>query len=645
VDHAIKTGDSLLGLTSLGQLYALHLDPDLGRQLNTDLFVDLSSAIKPTVDAALEDRRQLEALPATTVRNIERKSELNRKASAGLSEAHTLANLVVGAALAARGKLSKYDDHLNVSKETISRALHASGPEREILFDQLDEIAQTLLDKDAPVGAPQRRPLHWPLAFPEVFEQGGFSAFVGNPPYIGNKYWKSRLGADFQPYWEILLKRKLGKPDLIAVFVKRLVDLLRHQGFAGVLATQSISEVDSRQLMQATVLSESAIIRAVSSRIWPGAAAVVVAQLWLTKDSDYGGQRVLDGERVDFIGAGLGDADQAAPHPLANGLRAFQGVDNSRGMSFVVAADWLESQGEGHEVLWRPYVSGEDLSENPVGTVDRFVLDLTGYTEPSLSALPDFERCYLEQTVKPTRQPEDLRSYKGLSDRWWTFWNTRESDYTRLRKVEHCLVMPAISKHLIALELPTSWCFTNKVIVFHATREDLQPLVLSFAFDNWYSRWGGTYGASARTMKIGTVVDTFPVPDQDVDPALGRKWQSLIARFPSPNSALNALHSDDNGDDLADDLREVQCLIDEAVADAYNWRDLDLTRGMHDTQQGRRWTVGKEVQREVQERLLGVNHMRHTEQTASASGRRVGMKGQTSTKRLVNSDQLTLETP
>lgn len=72
------------------------------------------------------------------------------------------------------------------SKQAVTQALKVmSGDEAAELAarDQLNMWLRT----DQPAGAFEREPIHWPLAFPEVFEKGGFDAVIGNPPFLGGK--------------------------------------------------------------------------------------------------------------------------------------------------------------------------------------------------------------------------------------------------------------------------------------------------------------------------------------------------------------------------------------------------------------------------------------------------------------------------
>ena len=54
--------------------------------------------------------------------------------------------------------------------------------------------------------------------------------------------------------------------------------------------------------------------------------------------------------------------------------------------------------------------------------------------------------------------------------------------------------------------------------------------------------------------------------------------------------------------------------MDQAVAAAYGWTDLDLGHGFHETKQGIRFTISEPARREVLQRLLKLNHERYAEE-------------------------------
>jgi hypothetical protein len=618
LDHAIKAGDSLLGITDLDQLQALHLDPAVGRaKVGLSLKPD---AVDEAVARAIHLRRRLELIPVVTVADADLKARLNTDAIGQLAALHTVADLVVGSAL--RAELVGHpplEDQVAASVNLIAAALDGDGSVelREAALEQIASRAQQALHIGRPHSASHRRPLHWPLAFPEVFvddDRRGFDAFVGNPPYMGNKYWKERLGGDMQPLYARLMGGRLGKPDLIVVFLWRISQLLRPGGLIGSLTTQSITEVDSKLLMQRTVLADCSIYRAISSRRWPGTAAVTVSVLWMHRGA-WSGHRNLDGVAVDSIAADLTASEDLEPYELKS-LLTFEGVHNARGLAFVVdRANPLTRFN-----VFRPYVSGEDLTQCDPRHPNRVVLDLTGWTADALDELPLEVRTFLHDVVAPTRSSVDLRSYKGLSDRWWTFWNTREEGFQAVRRRDHLIAIPAVAKYTISVRMPAAWLYTNKVIVVDESRPDLHVLLLSQCFDLWAEKYGGTMG-EGRVMKVGPVVRTFPCPTARASAGLADDWKAAVMDAlddfgPGLTGVFNAVHDPACAGPKVTFVRDCLARIHAESLRAFGWSDLSGELHHVILREGVRWSISTADRLHLHSRLLRLNRQRYAEEVA-----------------------------
>ncbi|HRA68015.1 MAG: hypothetical protein WAU00_17990 [Caldilinea sp.] len=66
--------------------------------------------------------------------------------------------------------------------------------------------------------------------------------------------------------------------------------------------------------------------------------------------------------------------------------------------------------------------------------------------------------------------------------------------------------------------------------------------------------------------------------------------------------------------------------MDNAVAAAYGWTDLDLAHSFHETSQGIRCTIHEPVRRQVLSRLLPLNHARYAETAAGLHEKKEGRK-------------------
>ena len=75
-------------------------------------------------------------------------------------------------------------------------------------------------------------------------------------------------------------------------------------------------------------------------------------------------------------------------------------------------------------------------------------------------------------------------------------------------------------------------------------------------------------------------------------------------------------------------MREVHAELDEAVVDAYGWRDVSLEHGFHTYRQMERWTISPAARVEILDRLLEEDHRRAVVEasTAPTKGRGKGAK-------------------
>ncbi len=67
--------------------------------------------------------------------------------------------------------------------------------------------------------------------------------------------------------------------------------------------------------------------------------------------------------------------------------------------------------------------------------------------------------------------------------------------------------------------------------------------------------------------------------------------------------------------------------MDQAVAAAYGWADLDLGHDFHPTPQGLRYTISEAARREVLGRLLELNHQRYEEEVKLGLHKKKRSKG------------------
>jgi hypothetical protein len=614
LDHSLREGDSLLGAVSMDQVRCFHMDPSRGRALHENLLGHTSS-VGPAVERALALRAELESFVVRDIRDAGRKHDLYGAATAALDDTRLLADVVVGAAIA-HGHGEELDSAL-ISVEALVPALlgqEVGAAARTQAREALGDASQRWLQNRRPDPSVDRRCFHWALELPEVRARGGFDAIVGNPPFLGNKYWKDAVGPFLQNLARHLLSATPGKIDLAVLFHRRAYALLAPGGCYGLLGSTQSAEGQAVSVGLGAISNTGTVFRAVRGMAWPGDAKVRVNLVWV-KRGQYAGTIVLDGTEVDRIVSTLSSgAEQQAPRKLSRpDLWAFEGVHNAKGAAFVLQSHdpWfsrLSAEGSG---MLRPYISGEDLGARPMGVAARWVVDTGDEDLETLRHRYPIAYAFLVEQVQATRTPEVLKPYKGLERRWWQFWNTRAALYRRLRARQSCVVLPKVAMYVLPARAPTHWCFTNKVIVIEEAREDTLGVLRSAPFCEWVSEYSTSFGVgSGISPSISRGINTFMMPPTSrAVHDLGEQWHVESNKWCEAagkglTAMQNAMHHDD-GD--ADVFRSLQCKLDAAVVKAYGWTDVDLIHDFHETPQGVRFGVGGTAREVIIDRLRALN--------------------------------------
>ncbi len=623
LDHALKAGDSLLGIINLDQLRALHLDPAVGRRK-----VGLSlkpEAVDEAITRAVELRRRLESIPVLTVRDAEEKARLNAEADAAIAALRTVADLVVGCALRAElhGQ-APVEDQMAASAALVAVALDEdqSADLRQMALEQLEARARAALESGRPRAAPHRSPLHWPLAFPEVFtDRGnlGFSAMVGNPPFLGGKRISGAAGSGFREFlvtW--LADGTKGNADLVTYFFLRAAQMSSGFGF---LATNTISQGDTREVGLDRMTAKGWVVhRAVKSTSWPGQATLEIAKVWLR--SGWTGKLFLSEVEVPAITPSLDAASRATgnAHRLESTDKAsFQGsvvVGLGFTMSPKDAESLIDENARYSDVLF-PYLNGEDVNSSPTHQPTRWVINFFDW---SIEQAQRYPMCLaiVEKKVKPDRL---LVNRKAHRDHWWQYGDKRPALYAAIQDLSRVLVIAATSKVVQPVFVPTGRVFSHALYVF-AYDDDFHFGVLTSAFHWW---WAITRASTLETRIRYTPTDcfeTFPQPPSGNAVEVAGKTLDehraglMIRNDEGLTKTYNRVHNPDDASPRTSDLRELHVALDLAVRDAYGWSDLDLDHGFHDTPQGQRFTLGPVARTEALDRLLELNHERYAQEVA-----------------------------
>jgi hypothetical protein len=142
------------------------------------------------------------------------------------------------------------------------------------------------ISKRLRTGAKGIRPFNWEIEFPEVFDRSnsGFDAIVGNPPFVGGSKISSSYGDEYLAWIKEQYMESGGQADVVAYFFRRAFDLLSPGGCLGLIATNTIAQGDTRGTGLRFICNNGGVIYNAARRYkWPGLAAVVVSLVHIWK--------------------------------------------------------------------------------------------------------------------------------------------------------------------------------------------------------------------------------------------------------------------------------------------------------------------------------------------------------------------------
>ena len=665
LDHAIKAGDSLLGIEDFDQLRYLHYDIGAGKARLTPIpgfstGGDAVRAVDRLVGEALERRLEMHGIDTIGLTDIERKQKLHHDSEARLSALSVIADVLAGAALNVAGARDA-KAALTARTETDSRvivelvAALGTPPEGQVV-DRARDRAEASLNAGRPDGAPFREPFHWPIEFPEVFDRcgaraSGFDAMVGNPPFIGGQKITGTAGTDYRKHliaW--IADGTKGSADLVAYFFVKATRIARS---FGLLATNTVGQGDTSKVGLTQIIDSGwRIHRGISSAPWPGDTTLEIAKVWATTQP-WDSEPVLDGRPVIEIDEMLYPRSKSGwrKQPLVlNSNRAFQG-SIVLGMGFTLSPEkaraLITKESRNRDVLL-PYLGGEDLNQSPTHTAQRWVINFFDWSRERAQQYPD---CFsiIEEKVKPERQERKSNgAFKKSKSRALIYWQYGSRSPTLYRTIESFERVLAIARHTKTVQpvfLPTKQVFSEATTVF-AYDDDFHFGVLTSGFHyRWAVRHGSTLETRARYTN-SDVFETFPQPPYSAAVASvgmsldARRSALMVERDLGLTDVYNLVHGPYQPfDSCIHRLRDLHVDLDTAVRDAYGWSDLNLEHGFHAVRgQGTRFTFSTLAGDEVLDRLLELNKIRYEAEVVA--GLREPAKKTVAKPRMLNQSSL-----
>ncbi len=601
VDHALRVGDSLVGLTSVNELRHLAL----GQDGQLDVMGDAGrAAVERELKALAEGRQELMRTDANDLLSVEAKKVLLASIENRVLGLRSVADLVVALTMAHGGVSDQARADIGAWSATIVAILHAGEDSTAIS----NEAARLLRTQAAPGDGLVPRPFHWVLEFPEVFSsRAGFDAIVGNPPYLGGRKLSGTLGADYRSLlMRVVADGARGSADLAGYFVIRAARLASADGTMGLVTTNSVGQGLTREVGLEKLCGEGwNIFDAVPNHHWPGDAAVVVSTFWMSRempasfDTRFGRPARVAGQ----------------PQTLANGERAFQGTILTGSGFLLDEAEYRFFQ-EHHrdecEVI-QPFVNADDVTTLVPPTHSRWVIN---FGERTLEEASRYTAAFSRVESLVRRERANNRR-EIVAREWWRFQERRPSLYATVAGQDRVLVGPGTAKWWFVVWLPPAWVYSGALNVFAANDDGRAAVFSSSWHEAWARRWSGSLNDRLRYSPT-QCLRNFPMPADDRplreigDSYLATRNKAQLELECGLTDLYNRVHEDpaDTSDPVMQ-MRELRKRLDQAVLNAYGWEDIAVDHEHRAVplvgEPVQRFVVSDALQQEVQDRLLELN--------------------------------------
>ncbi len=441
---------------------------------------------------------------------------------------------------------------------------------------------------------------------------------VGNPPFIGGKDIRERLGSDYaEALWKTY-SHVNPSADYVMYWWDRAADILTRKGTRlrrfGFVTTNSITQVFQRRLVEQRIKAAQpiSIMLAVPDHPWTKAskdsAAVRIAMTVAEAGVHEGVLReVVREDRIETDepliifseqkGSINADLTIGADLTRAKALLASDGLCSPgvklHGDGFIVTRDEAARLGLGRRAnlskYIREYRNGRDLTAR---SRDILVIDLFGLNARDVrSQYPEVYQHLLE-TVKPHRDANNRASYR---DNWWLFGEPRRDLRPALSKLHRYIATVETAKHRVFQFLDTSILPDNMLIAIASDDAYHLGVLSSRVHSVWALRAGGWLGiGNDPRYSKSRCFDPFPFPNTSA--AIKRRISKLAEELDAMRkfvlsdnpeltltSLYNVVEEIKNGSPLSEKsvhtkergqvliLKHLHEQIDELTFEAYGW--------------------------------------------------------------------------
>lgn len=403
-------------------------------------------------------------------------------------------------------------------------------------------------------------------------------AIVGNPPILGDRKIRGELGADYI--------RRLqedtgfdGLVDLSCYWFRRAHDRLPKNARAGLVGTSGVRVGKAREAsLDYIVANGGTITNAVSSRLWPGEAALDVAMVNWVKGLVEGPHQLIVDDQV-FPVACIPThlqlhADVSETRDIAgNADGTAMGVIFGSDLFHVDASSGLPLDELRRRSVVRPIATGTSLVTGVLDSAPEYCVYL-GDCKTERDAATRGQRgfAYLERHLLPYVRSVESK-YAGWSERWWQPLRPQSEFFEAVWRQKRVVACSSPQARPTFAFISTVFVPTNTMQIFAFDDDYSFGIIQSSLHWEWTKAKGGRVRADIRYTSA--VWSTFPWPQEPREDevaavaAAARELRRVRDMLMKENGwSLRALYQ------AAEipgphPLKDAQLALDQAVAQAY----------------------------------------------------------------------------
>jgi hypothetical protein len=410
-------------------------------------------------------------------------------------------------------------------------------------------------------------------------------AIVSNPPYLGGLKIRSELGADYLAKLQKRYPGVNGRADFCSFWFRRAHEHLAPGGRAGLVATNTVREGNTREAtLEYVVGNGGTIVNAVSSQPWPGIAAVNVSMVNWVKGpaADEPRRLVIDGAvyqpssiqpslqlEVDVAGA---TALAANAHGTSQGL--VLGTKEFQFDAAVARQLWADKRAR---KFIKPVAIASHLLSGRLSAEPEYVIDMSRCESEAEAkqggAAFEYLRKNVYAFVREKANTATEEHYKEWLQAWWRPWRPR------LDFLEQIVGLPRIvvcSRHALrpVFVFMSRDFFPTESLQLFGFADDYSFGILQSSF-HWCWVLGIGSKIADRARYTGDIWQSLPWPQEPPESqiaavvAAARGLRAVREKMMRENNwSLRELYqsADVEGSHA---LNDAQATLDSAVADVY----------------------------------------------------------------------------